>query len=123
MHTIGDSFDGAAWERFAPRIHYVPGDAQVHEDYARLRAFVRQGENGPANRLYYLATPPSLYAPTVERLGAVGMAREEDGWRRIIVEKPFGHDLPSAQQLNRDLHAVFDEHQNYRIDHYLGKET
>ncbi|HHX41883.1 MAG TPA: glucose-6-phosphate dehydrogenase [Armatimonadetes bacterium] len=123
MHTIGDSFDGAAWERFAPRIHYVPGDAQVHEDYARLRAFVRQGENGPANRLYYLATPPSLYAPTVERLGAVGMAREEDGWRRIIVEKPFGHDLPSAQQLNRDLHAVFDEHQIYRIDHYLGKET
>jgi glucose-6-phosphate 1-dehydrogenase len=76
--------------------------------------------------LYYLATAPEHYAIVVGELGAAGMAKQDPGpdvWRRIIIEKPFGRDLASAMELNRAVHAVFDESQVYRIDHYLGKET
>src|SRR5262249_12168341 len=76
------------------------------------------------NRLFYLATPPSAFAPISRHLGRSSIAREEDGaWRRLIVEKPFGTDLASAQALNRELLGLLEEHQIYRIDHYLGKET
>jgi glucose-6-phosphate 1-dehydrogenase len=75
-----------------------------------------------ANRLFYLATPPSLYPVIVEQLGRSGL-NHSDGWTRIIIEKPFGHDRQSAHQLNEQVHATFDEDQVYRIDHYLGKET
>lgn len=118
-----ESFDAAAWESFAATISYLRGDSSVTDDYAKLGAFLREKEGGPANRLYYLAVAPSLYAPIVEHLGAAGMARESDTWRRIVVEKPFGHDLASAHALNDMIHRVFAEHQVYRIDHYLGKET
>ena len=74
-------------------------------------------------RLYYLSTLPQLYEQAIEQLGAAGMAEEARGPRRIVVEKPFGSDLASAKKLNKKLHEVFDEHQIYRIDHYLGKET
>src|SRR2546421_532116 len=77
-----------------------------------------------ANRLFYLATPPDLFAPIGSRLGSSGLAREAGrGWRRVIVEKPFGVDLASARALNRTLLEVLGEDQIYRIDHYLGKET
>jgi glucose-6-phosphate 1-dehydrogenase len=76
------------------------------------------------NVLFYLATPAQVFAPIVQQLGAAGLVREEDGhWRRVIIEKPFGVDLPSAQALDRDILAVLAESQVYRIDHYLGKET
>jgi glucose-6-phosphate 1-dehydrogenase len=76
------------------------------------------------NYLYYLSTPPSVFSEIVRHLGAQNLARESDGrWRRVIVEKPFGTDLASAQQLNRELREVLEEGQIYRIDHYLGKET
>ncbi|MBI3948435.1 MAG: glucose-6-phosphate dehydrogenase [Armatimonadetes bacterium] len=124
-------FDEAGWQAFAPRLRYVRGDAGVLADYERLDAFLRDDGGRADNRLYYLATPPELYAPTVEALGAAGMARVfgrgepacSPRWRRIVVEKPFGRDLASARALNRALHTVFDERQVYRIDHYLGKET
>jgi glucose-6-phosphate 1-dehydrogenase len=77
----------------------------------------------PLNYLFYLATPPSLFGPIVERLSAAGLLAEDGGWRRVIVEKPFGHDLESARALNRRLSALMHESQIYRIDHYLGKET
>ena len=80
-------------------------------------------ESSPSNRLYYLATAPEYYAGVATALGKAGMANQQSGWRRIVVEKPFGHDLASAQELNRAVHKVFDESQVYRIDHYLGKET
>ncbi len=112
-----------AWEAFQERIHYVQGDLSQEEDYGKLHAALKALEGGPADRLYYLATAPKFYAPAVRALGAYGMASEEEGWRRIIVEKPFGRDLASAQALNRALHQVFEESQIYRIDHYLGKET
>ena len=85
---------------------------------------IAQGWDGISNCLFYLATPPQIYAVIVEQLGKAGLAHQsEKSWRRIIIEKPFGHDLPSAVQLNRQIHEVFDESQVYRIDHYLGKET
>lgn len=112
-----------AWEAFASRLWYTVGDFTLAADYERLQTVLREVEDGPADRLYYLATPPTFFAPIVERLGAAGMASEDGGWRRIVIEKPFGRDLTSAQELNRAVHAVFDEHQVYRIDHYLGKET
>jgi glucose-6-phosphate 1-dehydrogenase len=123
VETFAGKFDAAAWESFAPRLWYSPGDATSPDVYERLQAFLKEKVSDPANRLYYLATAPGFFAPIVERLGAAGMARHEEGWRRIVVEKPFGQDLASAQALNRDLHAVFDERQIYRIDHYLGKDT
>jgi len=105
------------WPQFAQRHSYLAGGYDDSETYERL------GERLAGNTLFYLATPPSLYPVIVEQLGQAGLSRSEQGWRRIIVEKPFGHDLASAQQLNEQIHAVFDERQVYRIDHYLGKET
>jgi glucose-6-phosphate 1-dehydrogenase len=119
----GRAWDAAAWDDFTPHIAYFQGDASDPDQLAGLNPFLQKLEGGPANRLYYLSTAPSLYEPIVANLGAHGMAREESGWRRIIVEKPIGYDLASARALHRAIHAVFDEHQVYRIDHYLGKET
>ena len=119
----GRTFDGAIWEAFAAHLWYARGDLNTVDDYRRLHAFLRKVEGGPAHRLYYMATAPTFYVPIVEYLGAADMAREEDGWRHMVVEKPFGHDLASAQALNRAIHRVFEERQVYRIDHYLGKET
>ncbi|MBN1918357.1 MAG: glucose-6-phosphate dehydrogenase [Verrucomicrobia bacterium] len=119
----GESFDAALWAAFAQRLSYVQGDLESCDGCGRLDAALAQLEGGRANRIYYLATSPELFGPVVEQLGAHGMAAEEDGWRRLVVEKPFGRDLASAQTLNRTIHAVFDEQQTYRIDHYLGKET
>jgi glucose-6-phosphate 1-dehydrogenase len=114
------------WDRFARAVVYVPGDPKDPGLYARLDQVLRElerGRGGPTNRLFYCATPPSLYDDIVENLGASGLARAENGWTRIIVEKPFGHDLESARALNRQIARYFAEDQVYRIDHYLGKET
>ena len=111
------------WKPFASRIFYLSGNATERADYEKLDKFLKDCEGGPADRLYYLSTAPTLYVPTVENLGKGGMAQENGGWRRIIIEKPFGYDLESARALNKLVHTVFDESQVYRIDHYLGKET
>jgi len=114
------------WPRFAERHSYLASDYDDAETYRRLaerlaELNVEPGTQG--NVLFYLATPPVLYPLIVEQLGRAGLNRSERGWRRIIVEKPFGHDLESARRLNAQVHAVFDEASVYRIDHYLGKET
>ena len=122
--TLGRDFDPAGWARFAACLHYCPGDVSTAADFARLEGALRRIEGANAGgRLYYLALAPQLYAPVATQLGAAGMAHSANGWRRLVVEKPFGRDLASARELNRQLHAVFDESQIYRIDHYLGKET
>jgi glucose-6-phosphate 1-dehydrogenase len=118
-----DTYDDVAWRAFAKQVWYVPGDLATPDDYTQLRAQLEALEVEPTNRLYYLATAPNYFVPIVECLGAAKLAHEDGGSRRIVVEKPFGHDLESAQALNHALHTVFDEHQVYRIDHYLGKET
>ena len=106
---------------------YVEGDAADSATYQRLGsalAHVEQAHNTRGNRLFYLATPPAAFAPIGRQLGQSGLTREANGaWRRLIIEKPFGFDLASAQALNRELLGLLDERQIYRIDHYLGKET
>jgi glucose-6-phosphate 1-dehydrogenase len=121
-----ESFDADLWGKFSLRLHYFQGNLEHGEDFPHLDEFLRKLEGGPSQRLYYLATAPEYYAPVAGYLGAANMAKpanELDGWRRIIIEKPFGIDLASARDLNHAIHAVFDENQVYRIDHYLGKET
>jgi len=125
--------DRAQWERFARGIFYVQTEFDDQEGYARLRATLERldKERGiRGNRIYYLATAPEFYSGIVQSLGKHGLVERPplagDGrgpWMRVIVEKPFGRDLASAQALNRTLLRVFRESQIYRIDHYLGKET
>lgn len=116
------------WDNFARGLHYVSMDPSVGEDYESLRDAIEsidavRGSSG--NYLFYLSTPPNLYAPIIRYLGACGLntPRSAANWVRVIIEKPFGFDLASARQLNRDVLDVFAEDQVYRIDHYLGKET
>ncbi len=118
-----EAFTAEKWSEFAPHITYFQGNLDTPADYDHLPTYLADLENGPVNRLYYLATAPEFFVPIVKNLGATAMADEVDGWRRLVVEKPFGHDLQSAQALNQAIHAVFAEPQVYRIDHYLGKET
>lgn len=114
------------WPEFERKIFYLAGSYDDAATYRRLGQRLAQmdaamGTGG--NRLFYLATPPSLYPLIVQHLGQVGLNRSPAGWTRIVIEKPFGRDLESAHLLNQQVHAVFDESQVYRIDHYLGKET
>ena len=121
-----ESFDTTTWDIFAGKIHYFNGNLDNSDNFPELDLFLRSLENGPANRLYYLATAPEFYMPVAGSLGAADMTRDDEDyrtWRRIIIEKPFGRDLSSALELNHSVHASFEERQVYRIDHYLGKET
>jgi glucose-6-phosphate 1-dehydrogenase len=116
---------GGEWDSFARNLFYVQGDLSVHEHCASLRERLEEieGDLRPANRLFYLSIAPQLYEEAVETLSAVGLAAEDTGWRRVVIEKPIGSDLASARALNEVVRQVFDERQVYRIDHYLGKET
>ncbi|MGH9534305.1 MAG: glucose-6-phosphate dehydrogenase [Terriglobales bacterium] len=146
--------EAQAWDDFAGRMQYLDGTFEDPALYRKLAGMLAGLAGTGGNTLFYLATPPSLFAVIVAQLGRAGLAAEGGGvasppppdasqeeragpsldaaapsvppaagWRRIIVEKPFGRDLASAQRLNQDLHRVFHEDQIYRIDHYLGKET
>ena len=118
--------DGAAWADFAPHLYYCRGDYDDPATYTALAQRLAELDAGCqtcGNHLFYLATPPQLYPIIVAQLGAAGLNQGGGGYARIIIEKPFGRDLTSAQALNARVHEVFDESQVYRIDHYLGKET
>lgn len=109
----------------ASRIHYQSIGGGTPADFTRIAADIEtlEREHGlPGNRVFYLALPPQAFAPTIDGLAAAGLNRGP-GFTRVVVEKPFGHDLESARALNALLHRHFDEPQIYRIDHYLGKET
>ena len=114
-----------AWDDFFSRIHCCYGDVLAPDGLAELERTLAEVEapGRPANRLYYLALAPSLFAPAILSMGKAGYQVENECWRRVVVEKPFGVDLDTAMELNRVMHSVFTEHQIYRIDHYLGKET
>jgi glucose-6-phosphate 1-dehydrogenase len=124
-HSRTKPLQTSVWETFASHTFYCPAEFDDPAGYGGLARTLKEieGETGCRNRLYYLATPPNHYATIARRLGESGLTANENGWTRIIVEKPFGHDLESAVELNRILHGVFAEDQIYRIDHYLGKDT
>jgi glucose-6-phosphate 1-dehydrogenase len=126
-----ESFSEEQWETFVKRLHFISGSFTEGTDYAVLEQTLKNVEGGSAHRLYYLATPPRFFAEIVAQLGQAGMVQEEppekegdkESWRRVIIEKPFGRDLATARALNKTIHADLAEHQIYRIDHYLAKET
>src|SRR6185503_16996414 len=114
------------WDWLAERLYYLSGDFDDEQTFSRLndsltRLASERGTGG--NVVFYLATAPAYFAPLVGKLGDHGLTDEEHGWRRVVIEKPFGSDLTSAKALNQELGAVLREDQIYRIDHYLGKET
>ena len=121
------TIDPDLWEWFVRRLHYVSGDFNDPTMYDRLKetlAKVDQDHSTHANFFFYLATAPDYFGCIVENLAHHGLMAEDDShWRRVIIEKPFGHDLDSAKALNQQLLKVATERQIYRIDHYLGKET
>jgi glucose-6-phosphate 1-dehydrogenase len=115
------------WNWFLERIYYVKGDFGDAEAFKRLQKQIEEADklhNTQGNRFFYLAVAPRFFSPIVRLLGSCCLSQEDNGrWARVIVEKPFGHDLESARQLNAELKKVLSEKQIYRIDHYLGKET
>ena len=113
------------WDPFARQLFYISASAESLEQINRVKERLEEleGQGQPANRLFYLSIAPNLYSSAIINLGASGLAQADTGWRRIVIEKPFGSDLASANDLNGVLHPVFSETQVYRIDHYLGKET
>jgi glucose-6-phosphate 1-dehydrogenase len=119
-------FEEAVWNDLAAGLFYEAGDLRDDGLYRRLAGRLKGiSQSRPIGEdvLFYLSTQPSHYAPVIEGLGAAGLARAERGWRRLVIEKPFGHDFESARELNEQVHQVFPEDEVYRIDHYLGKET
>jgi glucose-6-phosphate 1-dehydrogenase len=140
VKEFASEYDEGSWRRFAPSLHYCPGDATKFEAYPGLCEQIRSvGEklgiakaSGMPNILFYLSVAPNLYEPIIECIGGSGLVTEgrrwcsinpgETPWQRIIIEKPFGEDLQSARALNMSLGRVFEEEAIFRIDHYLGKE-
>lgn len=123
--------DDEVWAEFAKHIFYCPGDLTAKDSYQNLEKKLSSFGSGPLrqNLMFYLATMPSQFGPAVEQLHEAGLihkangASNGQGWQRIVIEKPFGHDLGSAYELNRELTRYAAEQQVFRIDHYLGKET
>src|SRR5919108_700878 len=122
--------DPAIWDSLEQRLYYVTAPFQDPTGYTKVAEVLKQcdqqwGTKG--NYLFYLATPPTFFGEIVQQLGQADLAQEREeegrGWRRVIIEKPFGRDLTSARALNKTVLNIFAEHQVYRIDHYLGKET
>jgi glucose-6-phosphate 1-dehydrogenase len=125
-HFLEDSpFETDLWDSFAKNLFYIPGDLNDTGLYKKLADKLEELQSShqtAGNVLFYLSTQPSYYGPVVKCLGEAKL-QHGDGWRRVVIEKPFGHDLKSARALDDEIHHVFPEKEVYRIDHYLGKET
>src|SRR5512147_582393 len=118
--------EDAVWADYLERTHYVKGDFEdqaTYEGIQKVLAHAAQVHGISQNVLFYLATPPDEFGKIVRGLGAAGLTSQETGFRRVVIEKPFGRDLESAVALNKELTSILREDQIYRIDHYLGKET
>jgi glucose-6-phosphate 1-dehydrogenase len=119
--------DNQLWQQLERRLYYLSGEFQDPNTYQQLKKLLQQVDQDcgtQGNHLYYLATSSNFFCDIVAQLGAAELAEEtQDHWRRVIIEKPFGHDLESARALNHQISKVLQESQIYRIDHYLGKET
>src|SRR3989344_6672728 len=115
-HTIKED----TWERLSKIIHYVDGKLDDPSFYPKLKDRL---DKLPSNRIFYLATYPNLYEDIFKNLKQTGLSTQNKGWVKLMIEKPIGHDLPSAHKINQLLDQYFSEDQIYRLDHYLGKET
>ena len=128
-YAATEKADLARWEEFAANLYYQTVVYDSLDSYVELAGYLRELDekyHTGGNRVFDLAVPPSLYPVIAEMLGKAGLAQEGEngkGWSRIVVEKPFGRDLQSAMELDQTLHRSFREHQIFRIDHYLAKET
>lgn len=111
------------WKDFASHLVYQQGSYTELADFKKLGDFLKDWEKSSGNRIYYMATPPGVFPNIIDLLGQTDQLAEHNGWRRVVIEKPFGTDLDSARQLNEQIHQTLNEKQIYRIDHYLGKET
>ncbi len=116
-------FTEAEWAAFSQNLFYKHADYTDLDEFIALEKHLAGIEGGPANRLYYMAIPPKLFPVVIDNLAKTGQLKESGGWRRVVLEKPFGTDLASAIELNEQVHRSLQENQIYRIDHYLGKET
>ncbi len=122
----GQQIDERVWARLAQAMSYIAGDFLKPDSYERLHDHLRKRDEElhlDGNAVFYLAAADRFFGPIVDALGAAGLTKEDRGWRRVVIEKPFGHDLPSAKALNERILKVLREDQIYRIDHFLGKET
>lgn len=121
--------DDSKWQAFSDILHYRSVDYEELDSFINLAKFLRkldQKHNTQGNKIFYLALPPSLYKPVAQMLGQAGLSEEREnnnGWSRLVIEKPFGRDLKTAVELNLSIQRYFKEHQMFRIDHYLAKET
>ncbi len=115
--------DAEVFARFSARLHYFQGDLNDAEAYQRLKHRIEDDTAFPDNIVFYMAIRPAEFSVVSRNLAAVGLNNENSGWRRLVIEKPFGYDLDSAEILNERLHRDFNERQIFRIDHYLGKGT
>ncbi|MGV6818681.1 MAG: glucose-6-phosphate dehydrogenase [Thiotrichales bacterium] len=121
--AAGTKFDASVFERFRQRLSYFRGDLKDASMYERLRDEFNENQSLPDNIAYYMAINPADFGGVVKQLNRVGLFDESRGWRRVVIEKPFGYDLESAQALQQGINRYLREDQIYRIDHYLGKGT
>ena len=124
--TPANRIDASAWSWLTDRMHYMPADFTQAETFTHLEKLLakQREQNNIANVLFYLAVGERFFGPIIEHLGRAGLTQQSAGaWRRVVIEKPFGHDLSSAEALNAQILRVLSEDQIYRIDHFLGKET
>ncbi len=122
------SIDAKKWKDFTDNLFYVQGDfvknpAKSFEDLSSSINNIQKERNISNNVLFHLAVSPMFYSKVIYELGESGLSKSENGWRRVIIEKPFGWDEKSARELDKDIHKVFKEDQIFRVDHFLGKET
>src|SRR5215216_1573535 len=123
MEEFSDTkYTAKEWHDFASHVAYVKHGYST-EDFSQLNQFLNEWQGEDGNRVYYMATPPDAFPKIIDLLGETKQLRENHGYRRVVIEKPFGIDLESAKKLNEQIHKVLKETQIYRIDHYLGKET
>jgi len=121
-------YDDNSWKEFAGKVYYVPGDfndtaSNSYEDLKKKIQQLQKENDIKDNVLFHLSVPPSFYSMIIQKLNTSELARSSEGWRRVIIEKPFGEDEQSARELDKEIHEVFEEKQIFRIDHFLGKET
>ena len=126
-NAFPENFDDATWDEFAGKLYYVSCDLTASESYNRLLKkklpSLEEKHQTRGNRIFYLATPPSIFEPIILNLGITGLSNKSKGYTHIIIEKPFGRDLNSARRLNNVLRKYFEEKQIFRIDHYVAMET